>query len=260
MKSLRFKIATAFALLFITGSLCFESQAQVTIGMESSPAKGALLQLKNKEVANPTSVTDATNATVDKDGGGLGLPRVMLVNKTTLEPFVMADASWTTNTGKVKEKHAGLVVYNIYVSPTTETDANKTFQQGLYVWNGATWSLVGEGMASEQKYFYMPSCNIKLTSTGTDKLYDLYAQYETQFTNNTAVNPLFVTSNDQIKRVPSPSNASLYAKTELDYVITYYDKSVIDNVKIDGNGVMTYDVISLDVTSNSFLNVIFIVK
>lgn len=108
--------------------------AQVTIGLDEETEKAALLQIKNVKVTMPASVTDPSNASVDKDGGGFALPRVHLVDKTTLEPFIpIHDMDWIeAQVNKIKEKHAGLMVYNL----TTTGD----FEQGVYVWDGAQWN------------------------------------------------------------------------------------------------------------------------
>jgi hypothetical protein len=57
------------------------------------------------------------------------------VDKITLEPFVsIEDADWVNVTiNKIKDKHIGLMVYNIYVSPGTETNKEKIFRQGVYI-------------------------------------------------------------------------------------------------------------------------------
>lgn len=103
--------------------------AQVTIGSGKEPVKGALLQLKDKE---PTSTSNVTSTT-----GGLALPRVELVDVTTLQPFIKTtDTEWqTANQAETKRKHTGLTVFNI--------KENTTFQKGIYVWDGNKWTLAG---------------------------------------------------------------------------------------------------------------------
>jgi len=271
MKRLKKKISLGFGLALLSYFLCFDAAAQVTVGMDNPPAKAALLEIKSEESV-PSAVNHNSNITSKK--GGLGLPRVMLQNKKTLQPFLPAGTGteFDSNTGKIKEKHAGLMVYNIYVSPKTETDSDKKFKQGVYVWDGAKWTLVGEG--SGEKYFYIPSFNIKLDPAkvgSTDKV-DLYAEYVKQFTDDSSTNlsSLFVTNSDsQVKdaTVPSPEIGTLYTRAELDYVITYYDKNVIDELSIlnaasGGNerGTLLFKVKSTDTTPNSFMNVVFVIK
>lgn len=253
MKNNRLKIS---AILFILATItALPAYTQVTIGSDNPPAKAALLEIKSEETQNPASATDATNIT--SRTGGLGLPRVMLKNKTTLEPFIPNDANWTSNTGKVKEKHAGLMVYNIYVAKddinNDGSNPNTQFKQGIYVWDGNLWELVGEG--ENEQYFYIPSFNIDLTKPSP---FDLYGEYSRQFTKSG--NSQFISSNSNIQRIPSPSSAKLYDRSELDYVITYYDTNVLSNVSVDNQGKMYYTVKTTDTTPESFLNVVFIVK
>lgn len=115
--------------------------AQVVIGTETPPVKGAILELKTQEAG-------ADNVTSVK--GGLVLPRVKLVSLTTLQPFIdVNDPDWQQNTTtRVKEKHTGLVVYNL----TTTTP----FVEGLYVWNGQGWEMISADAANG------------LTKNGTD--------------------------------------------------------------------------------------------
>jgi hypothetical protein len=103
-------------------------KSQVTIGSTNDPVKGALLDLKTKDA-------DAgTNETVEgNQNGGVVLPRVKLVNGSTLEPFIATDSNdWDpTNQEQTKKAHIGMMVYNL-------TDTGD-FSPGTYVWNGAQW-------------------------------------------------------------------------------------------------------------------------
>jgi hypothetical protein len=113
-----YKIIIAFAVLAIT---TLSANAQVTIGFDGAPEKAMLLELKNK-------IADNNNVTVvDGKPGGLGLPRVRLVSKTSLEPFI-AGANPTTTDKKV---HTGMMVYNL--------QDNTNFKPGIYVWDGNQW-------------------------------------------------------------------------------------------------------------------------
>lgn len=101
--------------------------AQVTIGSGTPPSKAALLDLKDQEVNAPASVTDDANIT--SETGGLLLPRVKLVNTNTLEPFIdVNDELWVQKeTNKIRETHAGLMIYNLSTTAGLE--------QGIYVWD-----------------------------------------------------------------------------------------------------------------------------
>ncbi|GAB6012537.1 hypothetical protein [Viscerimonas tarda] len=122
---------TAFCLALIVSNI----QAQVTIGMETSPARAALLELKTQEAANPPDANNDANVTSTR--GGLLLPRVKLMNPATLEPFIsVSDTDWVDSIRtRIKELHAGLTVYNL-------TD-DAAFKSGFYTWNGRRWIRAG---------------------------------------------------------------------------------------------------------------------
>lgn len=122
-----------FLLLCFLSLLCLTVAAQVTIGSSNPASKAALLELKDHAATTPTSVTDDANVT--SETGGLLLPRVKLIDKNTLQPFIDSnDKLWDEKeTNKVRETHAGLMVYNL----TTTAG----FEQGIYVWDGAKWMI-----------------------------------------------------------------------------------------------------------------------
>lgn len=106
--------------MLCSASVC----AQVTIGSGNPPAKGALLDLKDKKPEN-NNITSET--------GGLLLPRVGLENKTTLQPFIANDQDFINNSERVKDIHTGLVVYNL------TNDFDKDLCPGIYNWDGNLW-------------------------------------------------------------------------------------------------------------------------
>lgn len=115
-------------------------QAQVTIGSNEEPIDGALLQMKT----TPLVLDGSENATK-----GLAFPRVKLGLKDRLYPmFGTSDLTAVSSyddavkRAAVGKLHTGLVVYNTYES-SGETDENKIFQEGLYVWLGDKWASVG---------------------------------------------------------------------------------------------------------------------
>lgn len=123
--------------------------AQVTIGSGIPPEKAALLDMKTKEAAVDGS------ATTDENGGGLLLPRVELNNRTDLTPFItqggMSDDVYST----LKQKHKGLIVYNL------STD-NK-FLPGIYYWDGQQWQAMYTRNGTVEKEVWLLKGN-----SGTD--------------------------------------------------------------------------------------------
>lgn len=95
------------------------------------------------------------------------------------------------------------------------------------------------------QFFYMPSV---LIDTAVATPVDLYDAYSTQFGS-----PDVASSNAETTSIPT------FTVKELDFYVTYYDNTVIDNVAISDTGVMTYDIIGAP-TNLSFVNVVFKVR
>lgn len=229
-----------FWIIAIAGSLAAGGlSGQVTIGSGNEADRAKLLHIESH--------------------GGLGLPRVQLVSRTTLEPFVAtSDTEWQNAAASgIKEKHTGLMVYNVYASAASVTDSDKKFKPGAFVWDGAKWAEAGSG---GKRWFYMPAFNLPLEAVGQTYTFDLYAEYEKQFTRSG--NSLF-TSNPLLSTaatVPSPETGQLYGKRALDYAVVQYDNAIIDVTGIDNDGIMTYEVLDNDPGSTSFMTVVFIIK
>jgi len=94
------KSRTAACILICTFLWCMSTdlKAQVTIGSDLEPNKGALLDLKER---NPDNLA-VDNSTTNK---GLGMPRVKLTSLNSISDIKGAE-------GKEKE-HTGLCVYNV---------------------------------------------------------------------------------------------------------------------------------------------------
>lgn len=122
-------IGKSVFLLFIL--LCaVDVGAQVTIGSGIPPVRGALLDIKEKE---------PDNENITAETGGLLLPRVGLKSKSTLIPFIANDADFQNNTDNVKDKHIGLIVYNVTI------DFAEDLCPGTYEWTGNVWERLSEG-------------------------------------------------------------------------------------------------------------------
>lgn len=227
-------------LFFITVAGIGSVYGQVTIGADIAPAKAALLEIKSQAADGTTNVTSTT--------GGLGLPRVSLQSLTTLQPFI------ASATDTEKTQHAGLMVYNL--------NETAPFAKGVYVWDGSKWAQIGAGggtVANAEKYFYIPSFNIPLAAPGaTTRTFNLYNEYVRQFTQSS--NSTFKSSNASLTHIPSKAAGTLYAASELDYVVTYYDPAIISDVTVSAAGVLSYKVVSQITSPASFLNVVFVVK
>ncbi|NDV47741.1 hypothetical protein D0T49_11850 [Paludibacter sp. 221] len=107
-----FRQALVLVCVFHFSFFIFSATAQVTIGGESAPAKGATLDL------SPSSGYI----------GGLKLPNVYLDNNLTSIP-----TSFTESSDAVKSELTGTVVYN----------TNNTIGTGAFIWNGSKWERIG---------------------------------------------------------------------------------------------------------------------
>ncbi len=108
-----------YTLFFLTVFFAASVQAQVTIGSNTPPKTGALLDLNQ-------NYSSQSNTQVNSQKG-LGLPRVSLTSLTSLAPMV------ETPTAEDSLAHIGLTVYNV------TSDAGTGLTQGVYTWNGPQW-------------------------------------------------------------------------------------------------------------------------
>ena len=119
MKYIYMLIPLLSAILFFRAETIM---AQVTIGFEAEPVKGAVLDIKT-QAADADNITSAT--------GGIVMPRMKLQSINTLEPMISIG---DPDIAELKLLHTGLIVYNL----TSDT----SFKEGLYVWNGTQWEAV----------------------------------------------------------------------------------------------------------------------
>ncbi len=109
-------------IIFLGLLLCFNLNAQVTIGSDIPPLKGAILDLKQRQ-------SDGANANSDQ---GFIIPRVSLTDSVNLYPMLKGtEANYNT----LKTEHTGLIVYN--------TNTTSYFRPGMYLWNSAKWIHLG---------------------------------------------------------------------------------------------------------------------
>jgi len=88
-------------------------QAQVTVGSDCEPHKGALLELRQND----------NNGRQPNAEAGLGLPRVSLSSPDVL----------TIDVDSKKDDYVGISVYN--------TTSNSEIKEGVHVWNGRRWMM-----------------------------------------------------------------------------------------------------------------------
>lgn len=113
--------------------------------------------------------------------------------------------------------------------------------------NGA---LFKEIKAMMPKFFYLPSISLDISPTNSGKK-DVYKEYTTQFGSPKVANPGAGT-NAKLPVLPA---------SELNFLITYYDEDVYENVAITDSGVLSYKVkTNAVVTGKTFMNIVLEVK
>jgi hypothetical protein len=221
LMKLRLTFTTAF--LFCTLAI----SAQVSIGSDLAPAKGALLDIK-QQAGNITATS-----------GGLLLPRVGLTTINSLAPLIN-NPTTTDNSD-----HKGLTVYNV--------TSNATFKPGIYVWDGAKWSIIKEGAGAD--FFYLPPFNLPLGNVVNATLtHNLYAEYAKQFTKD-ANNTRYVSSEASLTQIPGTYDSSKFI-----YVVPWYDNTVITVNNISAAGVLNYTVLKTTPPDGSFITVVLVPK
>jgi hypothetical protein len=160
------------------------------------------------------------------DYKGLLMPKVTLTDRDSHQPFASNDIP------------KGMLVYNIY-------DNGTELPEGLYSWNGSRWEFVGS------EWFYMPAAPFETdyTTTPEDNQKDLYAVYAQQF--SLAIGSSGAPTLDT--RIPQ------FGRTDFYYYVISYDDTVFSNIRIDEDGVMTYDLLK-DGNDATYINIIFVRK
>lgn len=223
--------------LFLIGILflfTLSISAQVTIGAGTEPAKGALLDIRNK------TTIGSDNVSADK---GLLLPRVELEAKNSLRPFV------ANPTDDDKKSHVGLMVFNL---KEVEGDIlTRSLRKAVYVWDGTEWTLVGKKAAPN--FFYMPSFNLPWGNVNDSKYINLYEEYVRQ--NKSSENTHFTSGTQNLAEVPG-----IYGPSDLYYIVLDYTPGIIEITYLDEDGLLGYKVLASTVPEDAYINIICVVK
>lgn len=166
----------------------------------------------------------------------------------TTEP----DASSTLD---VSSTNSGVLVPRM---TTAQRDAITAPAEGLLIYNTDTnclsqntgtttpdWVCISGNVV---RFFYLPSLNIDVSSTGTFTV-DLYNAYRSQFSAP-------MVSSTGATGIPFFSEA-----TDIEYYVTDYDTSALTITSISESGSLSYTVTDSDSASEcSFINVVLVVK
>jgi hypothetical protein len=139
----KIKINVKIGLLTLLFFACivFDGQSQVTIGSESNPLIGTLLDLKENDMNNGEA-----NSTK-----GMILPRVFLTETNSLIPMLEGTE---TDYETLKPAYTGMIVYNV--------NSMAPFEKGLYIWDGTQWNRMNTSNLTSIK------AKNGLTSSGID--------------------------------------------------------------------------------------------
>jgi len=150
----------------------------------------------------------------------------------------------------------------VYITETSASDVldtktAKIISTGYYYFDGIIW----KRLSYNTEQIYLPSFNLPLPVISNNTIqFDLYNNvYLKQFTKPAITAPTneqtFVSSNPGLTQIPD-----LYRADQLDYVVTYFDPTIISDVSITSNGILNYKVLNTNPTSSSFINIILVVK
>lgn len=189
--------------------------------------------------------TDTPKATLDikVQTTGVTTAEGLIAPQLTRSQLVGKDARYGTD-------QKGAIIYVSTIDGTTTTKTTKVTIAGYYYFDGSIW----QPMDYTPESLYLPSFNLPMTAVGTAKTYDLYTNvYKKQFTKTG--NSTWVSSNASLTQIPE-----VYTASQLDFVVTYYDPSVIKVNSVSATGVLNYDVLSIDPNDSSFMNIIMVIK
>lgn len=164
----------------------------------------------------------------------------VLVTRISGEELKAKDATYGNN------QHATLI-YVTSIPTTTSPKTSNIKSPGFYYYDNTISKWVGAFRNNNfPKFFYMPSVLVNTSTLGT-KTMDLYNLYYTQF------------NTPPVKSFGSTGSIPTLLKNQLEYYVTYYDTSLMNNIVINADGLMTYNVIG-NASDASFMNIVFVVK
>ena len=183
---------------------------------------------------SPSTTFDVAKSSVATVADGV------LVTRISGDELKAKDANYGTN------QHATLV-YVTSIPTTTSPKTSNIRTPGFYYYDNTISKWVGAFRNNNfPKFFYMPSVLVNTSTLGAKSM-DLYNLYYNQF------NSPPVKSSGSVGSIPT------LPKNELEYYVTYYDTSLMNNVSITADGVMSYNVIG-NASDASFMNIVFVVK
>ena len=212
-----------FSIVLILTTVFFSHlNAQVTIGSNAEPNSGAVLDL------------------ISGGEKGLLMPRVALTSTRVFGPVISTDGT-LNNVANTKHTE-GMTVYN---TATNNSDTGYEVSPGYYYNDGTKWVRLPSRYTN---WFFMPSVSFNTSAIVYNQTKDLYALYKAQFMT------------PAVKSTSAPASLPYVpAATDMYYYITEFDTNVFENVTVDDNGLMKYDV-KAGATDCSYINIVFVLK
>lgn len=174
---------------------------------------------------------------------GMSAPRLTLAQLSSKDARYLADQT-------------GALVYVTDVTGTATAKTRNVISTGYYYFDGTLWQTAGPDKSL--RFLYMPS--IVLPTDTSDPAYNagtqtftvnLYGIYSTQFG---------MPAGSSIKS-PTSTSLPIFTSNNMEYLITYYDNTVYQNVLVSNAGVLTYQLAPVFTpTSKTFMNILFKVK
>jgi len=140
----------------------------------------------------------------------------------------------------------GMLVFNL---ATTDS-----LSVGLYYNTGSRWVRFSTSPYTTQKWFFMPSIIFDTSTNGTNLQKNLYDEFVTQLNTDSPTD--FVINSTG---APGKVLTTVPSRTDLYYYVTAYDDKVFQNISINANGLMNYDIIS-QASDSTLINIVFVEK
>ncbi|MEK6524098.1 hypothetical protein [Myroides odoratimimus] len=259
--------------LTLAGDVVLKNGETVVGGIQGTPVS------ETKPAAGQTLVYNTTTNTWEP-----GTPNVGVDNVTDGKDLTAADGDAATievvNGGlkavlvetslRVKEESiTSKEIKNGTIKPEDVAKAGKnqvlvTDSSGVPTWKN-------QNKVAPQ-FFYMPAVIFDTKSKGTGLERDLYQEYVNQFTGGKAGegNANYPIAHGAggytmpytggiVGSTDAPADIAVFDRGELHYYVTYYDTKVFDNLKIDKDGKLTYNIIG-NATPASYMNIVFVIK
>jgi len=122
-------------------------------------------------------------------------------------------------------------------------------------WNGIEWIQL-DGKKTNPIWFYMPSIVINVSQNVMDTTINLYDEYLKQFDVNDPKSKIIGSGN-----APDINNATkVYARNELHYYVIGHDDKVFVIHEITEAGEMKFNINATNVSEETFMNIVFVVK